>query len=87
MKQEKFDDYVAKMGIVLDEVRNDFSKQLQTNSNTQCIKYKIIVSPVDITLFRETERKIYIAETNPLEYVDETRTARLDHSENLFREE
>lgn len=86
MKQEKFDDYVAKMDSILEELKNDFSEQLKTNGKVHTIEYKIIVSPVDISLSRITERNKYFVDTYTPEYVEEKKVAKLAHFDILEEE-
>lgn len=86
MKQEKFDDYVAKMDSILEELKNDFSEQLKTNGKVHTIEYNIIVSPVDITLYRITEKNKYFVDTYTPEYVEEKKVAELAHFDILEEE-
>lgn len=60
MKQEKFDDYVAKMDSILEELKNDFSEQLKTDDNVEYIEYKIWVGVGGITLDKKTEKINYL---------------------------
>lgn len=75
MKQERMNQYVATMDIMLDVVKNDFAKQLQKDDKVKSIEYTIEVTPADIALIKKTEKITY--QPKLYEYEEETRVMHL----------
>ncbi len=73
--QEKFNEYVSTMDIMLDKVKNDFGEQLQKDDKVKRIEYTIEVTAADIALIKKTEKRTY--QPKLYDYEEETRVTYL----------